>query len=47
MLHEKCVHNFDQTTDREEQLGRFRRIWEDNIKVDLIERDWIDLAQDE
>ena len=33
------------------QLGRSRRRWEDNIKVDLQEEgrggmDWIDLAQD-
>jgi hypothetical protein len=33
------------------QLGRPRRRWEDNIKMDLREvgcegRDWIDLAQD-
>jgi hypothetical protein len=32
-------------------LGRCRRIWEDNIKIDLLEEgcgglDWIDLAQD-
>jgi len=32
-------------------LGRFRRIWEDNIKMDLHEvgsggMDWIELAQD-
>jgi len=31
-------------------LGRPRRIWEDNIKMDLQERcggtDWIELAQD-
>ena len=32
------------------QLGRPRRIWEDNIKMDLQKvgwgMDWIDLAQD-
>ena len=33
------------------QLGRPRRIWEDNIKMDLQEvgcgdKDWIELAQD-
>jgi hypothetical protein len=27
-------------------LGRPRRRWEDNIKIDLQEADWIDLAQD-
>jgi hypothetical protein len=36
---------------RKEQLGRPRRRWEDNIKMDLREigwddMDWIDLAQD-
>jgi hypothetical protein len=47
MLHEKCVHNFDRTTGREKQLGRSRRRWEDNIKVYLVERHWIDLDEDE
>jgi hypothetical protein len=32
-------------------LGRTRRRWEDNVKVDILEvgcegRDWIELAQD-
>jgi hypothetical protein len=27
-------------------LGRPRRRWVDNIKMDLREMDWIDLAQD-
>jgi len=36
---------------RERPFGRPRRIWEDNIKIDLQEvgrmgMDWIDLAQD-
>ena len=36
---------------REEQLGRERRRWEDNIKMDLEEvgrvcGDWMELAQD-
>ena len=35
----------------ERQLGKPRRAWKDNIKIDLQERgywfmDWIDLAQD-
>jgi len=37
-------------TDGNRPLGRARRRWEDNIKVDLQEivwaMDWIDLAQD-
>jgi hypothetical protein len=37
--------------DRKRPLGRPRRKWEDNIKMDLREigwggMDWIDLAQD-
>jgi hypothetical protein len=37
--------------ERERPLGRPRRRWKDNIKMDLRERgwsdmDWIDLAQD-
>jgi hypothetical protein len=34
--------------DGKRQLGRPRRRWVDNIKMDLIEVgwDWIDLAQD-
>jgi hypothetical protein len=37
--------------DRRRTLGRPRRMWENNIKIDLIEIesggvDWIDLAQD-
>ena len=27
-------------------LGRPRRRWEDNIKMDLQEEDWMELAQD-
>jgi hypothetical protein len=27
-------------------LGRPRRRWVDNIRMDLVEVDWIDLAQD-
>jgi hypothetical protein len=37
--------------ERKRPLGTLRRRWEDNIKMDLIERgwsgiDWINLAQD-
>jgi hypothetical protein len=38
-------------TERKRPLGRPRRIWEDDIKIDLQEvgcggLDWIELAQD-
>jgi len=33
-------------TEGKRPLGRSRRRWEDNIKMDLQEVDWIDLAQD-
>jgi len=34
--------------ERKKQLGRLRRRWEDNIRMDLteIEWDWIHLVQD-
>jgi hypothetical protein len=37
--------------ERKRQLGRPRRRWEDNIKMDLLEvggdcKDWMELAQD-
>jgi hypothetical protein len=32
--------------ERNKPLGRPRRKWVDNIKVDLVEIDWIGLAQD-
>jgi hypothetical protein len=46
------VHSgFGGETRGKEPLGRPRRTWEDNIKMDLQEvgcgdMDWIDLAQD-
>ena len=49
---EKCIQGFGQKTGGEggRPLGRPRRIWEDNIKMDLREvgwgLDWIELAGD-
>ena len=47
---EKCIQGFGGETRRKEPLGRPRRRWEDNIKMDLQEvgrggTDWIVLAQ--
>jgi hypothetical protein len=46
-----CVQGFGGKTWRKEPLGRPRRRWEDNIKmnfqdVECGDMDWIDLAQD-
>ena len=40
-----------EKTEGKRKLGKYRRIWEDNIKMDLQEvgcgvMDWIELAQD-
>jgi len=39
-----------ETPEGERQLGRLRRRWEDNIKIDFRkwdeDMDWIELAQD-
>jgi hypothetical protein len=48
---EKFIQNFVQKTQREESLGRPRHIWEDNIRMVLMEigregADWKHLAQD-
>ena len=48
---ERCAQGSGWETRRKEPLGRPRRRWEDNIKMDLQEvggscRDWMDLAQD-
>jgi hypothetical protein len=32
--------------ERERSLGRPRHRWIDNLKIDLREMDWIELAQD-
>ena len=48
---EKCIWGFgEETSEGKSSLGRPRRKWEDNIKMDLLEvgwgMDWIDLAHD-
>jgi hypothetical protein len=48
---ERCIQGFSGETLGKEPLGRPRRRWEDNIKMDLQElgwggMDWINLAQD-
>jgi hypothetical protein len=49
--HEKCILDLVGRPEGRRQLGRPRRKWEDNIKMDLQEveggvMDWIDLTQD-
>jgi hypothetical protein len=48
---EKCIKGFVGELERKNQLGRHRRRWEDNIRMDLRELGWggvdcINLAQD-
>ena len=48
---ESRVQGFDGKPERKRPLGRPRRRWVDNIKMDLQEAvcggiDWIELAQD-
>ena len=48
---QKCVQSLWGKTESERSLGRPRRRWEDNIKIDLREvvcdpLDWIDPAED-
>ena len=48
---QKCKQSFSGETESKRPLGRLRRRWEDNIKMDLREvgcdpRDWIALAED-
>jgi len=48
---ERCIQDFVGKPEVKIPLGRPRRRWEDNIKMDLQEVgcegiDWIDLAQD-
>ena len=48
---ERRVQGFGGEPERNRPLGRPRRKWEDNIKMDLHEvgcggMDWIELAQD-
>jgi hypothetical protein len=47
---EKCLQNVARKSDGKTPLGRSRRRWEDNMKMDLTEIgwevvDWIYLAQ--
>ena len=48
---ERCVHGFGGKPEGKRPLGRARRRWEDNIKMDLQEvgrgcGDWMEVAQD-
>ena len=48
---ERCLQGEVEKSERRRQLGRTRRTWEDNIKMDLREVewggvDWIDLDQE-
>ena len=48
---EVCIHCSEYNMYINQQLGRPRRRWEDNIKMDLQEvgrgcGDWMELAQD-
>jgi hypothetical protein len=48
---EECIQDFGGKPEGNRPLGRPRRRWEDNIKMDLREigwagMDWIHLAQD-
>ena len=48
---QKCVQGFGVETFRKELLGRPRRKWDDNIKMDLQDvayegTGWMDVAQD-
>jgi hypothetical protein len=46
---EKCIKNFGRKPEGKRLLGRPRRRWENNVRMDLIEigwkgMDWIHLA---
>ena len=48
---QKCIYILMEKPEGKRPLGRPRRRWEDNIKMDLREvgsdpREWIDLAED-
>jgi hypothetical protein len=48
---ERCIYGFVGKPELRGPLGRPRRRWEDNIKMDLRDvgwegMDWIDLAED-
>jgi hypothetical protein len=42
---ERCIQGFDGEPEGKKPLGRLRLRWKNNIKTDLQEVDWIDLAQ--
>jgi hypothetical protein len=46
----RCIQGFSEETSGKKPLGRPRRKWENNIKMDLREVnwgiDWIDLVED-
>ena len=46
---ERCIQGLVGTTEGKRQLGRTRRRWEDNIKMDIQEMgsgrmDWIEMV---
>jgi len=43
---EKCIQYFGWKTRRKRPLRRPRHSWEDNIRLDLREVEWMHLAQD-
>jgi hypothetical protein len=48
---EECIRGLGRKARRKEKLGRSRRRWEDNVKIDLRkivwgDINWIHLAQD-
>jgi hypothetical protein len=47
---ERCMQSLVGKPEGKKPLGRLRRRWENNIKIDFREvgrsMDWIDLAQD-
>ena len=51
MVHQRQLHGFGGETEGKRPLGRPRRRWENNIKIDLQKvgrdcGDWMELAQD-
>jgi hypothetical protein len=42
---ERCIQGYDGEPERKRPLGRPRLRWKNNIKTDLQEVKWIDLAQ--
>jgi hypothetical protein len=51
MGEKECIYDIGGKSGRKEPLGRPRRMWVDNIKMDLREiewsgKDWVDLVHD-